>query len=304
MDLVSLFYLIDEFCKEYEPHWQQSLIDSGLKQRCRPSRMSLSEVLTIIIYFHLSGYRMFKWYYEQSVLGKDSSLAPTTVFVSSCFPCAVSYNQFLELMRDSIVPLGHCLLWLCSMSVRTGTQFIDSTSLVVCSNLRINRHKVFRGLAERGHTSEGWFFGFKLHVVVNDKGELLAVRLTPGNVSDANEHVVTGLTKDLTGKLFADKGYISKNLFAKLWQQGLQLVTNIRKNMQNKLLDYQAKLLLRKRFIIETINDHLKNNEQIEHTRHRSFANFTVNVLAGLIAYQLQPKKPSIRVPKVLLLGA
>jgi hypothetical protein len=125
-----------------------------------------------------------------------------------------------------------------------------------------------------------------------------------GNVSDANERVVTSLTKGLSGRLFADKGYISKDLFAKLWQQGLQLVTNIRKNMQNKLMDLQTKLLLRKRFIIETINDHLKNNEQIEHSRHRSPTNFTVNLLAGLIAYQLQPKKPSIRVPKVLQLGA
>lgn len=296
MELVSLFYLIDEFCKEYEPQWQQSLVASGVKKRCRPSRLSLSEVLTITIFFHLSGYRMFKWYYEKEVCG--------TTYAASCFPKSVSYNQFLELMASSLVPLGHCLLWLCSLSAKTGIQFIDSTSIVVCSNLRINRHRVFVGSAARGRTSEGWFFGFKLHIVVNDKGELLAVRITPDNVWDANKAVVTGLTKGLSGKLFGDKGYLSKEVFEQHWSQGLQLVTNIRKNMKQRLLPLWDKLMLRKRFIIETVNDHLKNNEQIEHNRHRSVTNFSVNLLAGLVAYQLQPKKPQIRVPKVLLLGA
>jgi hypothetical protein len=294
MELVALFYLIDEFCKEYEPQWQQSLLDSGLKQRRTTSRLSLAEVLTILVYFHRSGYRMFKWYYEREVLSDG--------FVASCFPTAVSYTRFLELETDNLVPLVHCLLWLCSLSTRTGIQFIDSTSIVVCSNLRINQHKAFRGMAARGKTSEGWFFGFKLHLVVNDRGELLVLRVTPGNVSDANRAVVTGLAAGLTGRLFGDKGYISKELFEQLWQQGLRLVTNVRSNMKQRLLPLMDKLLLRKRFIIETVNDHLKNNEQIEHSRHRSFANFSVNLLAGLVAYQLQPKKPSIRVPKVLLL--
>ena len=296
MELVTLFYLIDEFCKEYEPAWQQSLLDKGIKQRRSVSRLSLSEILTIIIYFHCSGYRMSKWYYEKGIKGNT--------FASSCFPEAVSYTRFLELMAASVVPLGHCLLWLCNLSTRTGIQFIDSTSIVVCSNLRINRHKVFSGIAARGHTSEGWFFGFKLHIIVNDRGELLAVNVTPGNVSDTNKSVVTGLANGLRGKLFGDKGYLSKEVFEELWKQGLQLVTNIRSNMKQRLLPLWDKLMLRKRFIIETVNDHLKNNEQIEHSRHRSFTNFSVNLLAGLIAYQLQPKKPSIRLPKVLLLGA
>lgn len=293
MELVTLFYCIDEFCKDYEPQWQQSLLDKGLKQRRTTCRLSLPEILTITIFFHLSGYRMFKWYYEREILGDT--------YAASCFPDAVSYTRFLELMAATLVPLGHCLLWLCSLSTRTGIQFIDSTSIVVCSNLRITRHKVFQGMAARGRTSEGWFFGFKLHIVVNDRGELLALRITPGNVSDANKAVVTALTKGLHGKLFGDKGYVSKELFEQLWRQGLQLITNVRSNMKQRLLELQDKLLLRKRFIIETVNDHLKNNEQIEHSRHRSLTNFSVNLLAGLIAYQLRPKKPSIRVPKVLL---
>lgn len=296
MELVTLFYCIDEFCKDYEPGWQQSLLDSGIKQRCTASRLSLSEILTITVYFHLSGYRMFKWYYEREIRGNG--------FVASCFPASVSYTRFLELMSSSVVPFGHCLLWLCSLSVRTGIQFIDSTSLVVCSNLRIARHRVFKGIASRGRTSEGWFYGFKLHLMVNDRGELLACKLTSGHVADSNQAVVQALASGLHGKLYGDRGYISQDLFHALWQQGLQLVTNVRKNMKNRLLPLMDKLLLRKRFIIETVNDHLKNNEQIEHSRHRSPTNFCVNVLAGLIAYQLQPKKPSLRLGKNLPLAA
>lgn len=177
MELVTLFYLIDEFCKDYEPQWQKSLLDSALKQRRTVSRLSLAEILTITVYFHLSGYRMFKWYYEREIQGSG--------FTASCFPRAVSYTRFLELMSSHLVPLGHCLLWLCSLSARTGIQFIDSTSLVVCSNLRIGQHRVFKGTAARGRTSEGWFFGFKLHLIVNDRGELLALQMTPGNVSES-----------------------------------------------------------------------------------------------------------------------
>ena len=139
----------------------------------------------------------------------------------------------------------------------------------------------------------GWFFGFKLHLVVNDRGEILAFQLTPGNIDDRDP--VPSLSKDLIGKLFADKGYISKALQEELLGKRLSLITGIRKNMKNHLMSMNDKLLLRKRSIIETINDQLKNISQIEHSRHRSFFNFLLNLIAGLIAYCLQPKKPSIR---------
>ncbi len=138
----------------------------------------------------------------------------------------------------------------------------------------------------------GWFFGFKLHLVVNDQGELLAFCVTPGNTDDRKP--VPEMVKELFGKLFGDKGYISQELFEQLFEQGLQLITHIRKNMKNKLVPIVDKLLLRKRAIIETINDQLKNISQIEHTRHRSVTNCMVNLLAGLAAYTHQDKKPSI----------
>ena len=174
----------------------------------------------------------------------------------------------------------------------TGLAFIDATSLVVCHKRRIHSHKVFKHVARRGKTSMGWFYGFKLHLVVNDQGELLAFRITPSNADDREP--VPELTRGLTGKLIGDRGYISHRLFHELWERGLQLVTKIRKNMRNKLMPMVDKLLLRKRAIIETINDQIKNIQQVEHTRHRSVTNAMVNVLAASVAYTHQPCKPSL----------
>lgn len=282
MELVALFYLIDEFCKEFEPGWRARRITSGLKQRNRHCRMSLSEVLTIAVHFHQSGYRNFKQYYEDYIC----------VRLASDFPRRVSYTRFLELMSETSVPLFTLMTSL--LAHPTTANYIDSTKLVVCHNRRIRRNKVFKGLAARGKSSMGWFYGFKLHLIVNEHGELVSFLITPGNTPDNNVKAVSQLAKRTVGKLFGDRGYISQELFTKLWEQGVHLVTGIRKNMKNKLLPLMDKVMLRGRSIIETINDQLKNIQQIEHTRHRSPTNFGVNLVSGLIAYQLQPKKPSL----------
>ena len=174
----------------------------------------------------------------------------------------------------------------------TGIAFIDATSLVVCHNRRIHSHKVFEKVARRGKTSMGWFYGSKPHLVVNDRGELLAFRITPGNVDDRQP--VSELTQGLTGKPVGDRGYISRQLFKVLWERGLHPITKIRKNMRDKLMPLADKLLLRKRAIIETINDQIKNIQQVEHTRHRSLVNAMANGLAALVAYTCQPRKPSL----------
>jgi hypothetical protein len=175
----------------------------------------------------------------------------------------------------------------------SGISYIDSTPSAVCHNRRIQAHQVFAGLAQRGKTSMGCFYGFKLHLVVNERGELLALQFTPGNVDDRKP--VYRLTQRLYGRLFADRGYVSQKLAQQLWQdRQLFLITRIPKNMQNRLMLMNDKLLLRKPAIIESVIDQLKNISQIEHTHHRSPINFFVNVLAGLIAYCHRPKKPSL----------
>lgn len=207
------------------------------------------------------------------------------------FPKLVSYNRFVELMPRTLTALsldvqrcfGQC----------TGLSFIDSTALAVCDSHRIHSHRVFKGLAQRGKTTLGWFYGFKLHLVVNDCGELLAFCITEGNIDDRQP--VPRLAKRLFGKLFGDKGDVSQKLFHQLFSDhSLQLITKLRKNMKGQLMLYSDRRLLRRRAIIETINDQLKNISQIEHSRHRNPLNFLVNLIAGLIAYCWQPKKPSI----------
>ncbi|MBO9496968.1 IS982 family transposase, partial [Thalassotalea sp. G20_0] len=166
------------------------------------------------------------------------------------------------------------------------------TPIVVCDNHRIKSHKVFSEEAKRGKTSTGWKFGFKLHLVINHLGDILSLCLTPANTGDRKP--VPGLVGELAGWLYGDKGYISEKLVAWLKEKGLKVVTKVRKNMKPKALKAFNKAMLRKRAVIESVNDQLKNISQIEHTRHRSPFNFAVNLTAGLIAYTRQPKKPHI----------
>jgi len=286
MSLLELYCHVDDFWKRFSPYWQAHSLEHRGNQRVRTPQLSMSEIMTIVIYFHQSHSRNFKAYYTRHISNQ----------LNSEFPDLVSYNRFVELMPRVQLPLLayfiHC------RGKCSGISFVDSTPIRVCHNLRIPRHKVFSGLARRGKTSTGWFYGFKLHLIVNDEGQILSFNLTPGNVDDRKP--VPVMTKRLFGKLFADKGYISQRLFDELFAQGLQLVTSVRKNMQNRLMPLTDKLMLRKRSIIETINDQLKNISQIEHSRHRSFDNFLVNLLSGLIAYCHQPKKPSLNLDQTL----
>lgn len=171
----------------------------------------------------------------------------------------------------------------------SGINFVDSTTLNACDSHRIHSNCVFSEIAKRGKSSTGWFYGFKLHLAVNDRGKILSFCLTTGNVDDRNWVVFDRLTRHMYGKLFADKGYLSPNLFEKLWDRGIQLVTKVKKNMKNRLMDFTDKLLLRKRAIIESVNDFLKNVCQIEHSRYQSVSGFFVKVISGLAAYSFCP---------------
>jgi hypothetical protein len=280
--LTELFCDVDDFCQEFLSVWRKQLFSAGEIQRQRERSLSVSEIMTILIHFHQSHYRDFKAYYTDYVRDR----------LQREFPGLVSYTRFVEFIPSVLVPLCVYLRKEC-FGTCTGIAFMDSTSLAVCKNPRIHSHKVFAGLAERGKTSTGWFFGFKLHLVFNDRGELLNLMLTPGNVDDRKP--VPRMVRKLFGKLFADKGYISKKLAEELFRTfHLQLVTGIRSNMKNVLMPLMDKILLRKRAIVETIIDQLKNISQIEHSRHRSPINFLANLICALIAYCHQPKKPSL----------
>lgn len=290
--LLELFCDVDDFCETFEPSWNQQQLSSGQKKRQRNRSLTISEIMTILIAFHQSHYRDFKAYYCEQV-SKNWHQE---------FPGLVSYTRFVEYIPSVVIPLIGYLRTRC-LGRCSGISFIDSTSLDVCLNQRIHSHKVFAGLAGRGKTSTGWFYGFKLHLVVNDQGEILRFCLTPGNIDDRKP--VPHLAKNLFGKLFGDKGYISQPLAQSLRDMfDLQLITKLRKNMKNQLMTWSDRILLRRRAIIETIIDQLKNISQIEHSRHRSVTNFFVNVLCGLIAYCRRPSKPSLGLDKYLPLPA
>ena len=283
MDEYTVYCKVDDFWKGYAKSWYKKQLQSKKRKRLRKSKLSKSEIMTLLILFHTSHYRNLKQFY----------LEFACKYLTHLFPDLVSYSRFVELSKSVIEPLFYFMR---SYKYKeSGTYFVDSTSLAVCHNRRIFAHKTFKGLADRGKSTMGWFFGFKLHLIINEIGEILSFALTKASIDDRVP--VPSLSKGIKGKLYGDKGYISSKLTQQLNKKGVHLITGIRKNMKNKLLPLYDKLMLKKRFIIETVNGQLKEVSQIQHTRHRSPSQFVVNLLAGLIAYQFKPIKPSIKSP-------
>lgn len=288
-NITEIFCQIDDFVKNFMKYLEGRSLESGkIRIRNRKSTMSTSEVMTILLLFHLYGYRNLKRFYLDYV----------TKHLRSEFPELVSYNRFVELQKASILPMLFFLLKT-RIGKCTGISFIDSTPLKVCHNRRIHNNKVFLGLAERGHSSVGHFYGFKLHLAINDKGEILSFMFTRANVDDRKPLKDKNFIKRIFGKLFGDKGYISKELGEMLFVDGINLITKLRKNMKGRTLSAVDSVLLRKRALIETVNDELKNMCQLEHSRHRSFTNFFSNLLSALTSYTFFPKKPSLDLSKI-----
>ena len=288
MSIVSLFCKTDDFFLAYEAHLASHSLEDGqpTETRGRPRRLHPSEVMTILIAFHQSGYRTFKHFYQRHVC----------VYWRAEFPHVVSYSRFVQLKQE-VLPLLtlylHVHLGECS-----GVSFVDSTRLRVCDNKRISSHRVFAEHAGRSKTSMGWFYGFKLHLIINEKGDLLGFELTPGNTDD-RQPLWELSTDRFFGNLYGDKGYISKDLREMLNAQGINLLYKVRKNMNPLDLSVSDEVLLKKRVIIESVIKELKTQTVLEHSRHRSFVNFRVNVVSALIAYQLLENKPSVKLSEL-----
>lgn len=288
MDILTLFCKIDDFFLDYE-RWiaSQCLPEAPpIETRGRPRQLHPSEVMTLLIAFHQSGYRTFKHFYLKQVC----------VYWRAEFPHLVSYTRFVQLKKEVLTLLK--LYFATTLGVCSGVSFVDSTRLRVCDNRRISSHRVFAEHAERSKTSMGWFYGFKLHLIINDTGEVLDVALTHGKTDDRQPlwKIPEG---SLHGHLYADRGYISKDLREKLAEQGIDLVYKVRKNMDPLDLSVSDEVLLKKRMLIESVIRILKTQTQLEHTRHRSFINFQVNVFSALSAYQLLENKPSLNISEL-----
>ena len=283
MSILTLFCKIDDFYLAIEKFLTSRSLqdDKPIEKRGRPRSLHDSEVMTILIAFHQSGFRTFKHFYEKHVC----------VYWCAEFPNLVSYSRFVQL-KSEVLELLTIYLYL-QRGECSGISFVDSTRLRVCDNKRISAHHVFAEYAGRSKTSMGWFYGFKLHLIINEKGELLGFQLTPGNTDDRTP--LPDLAAGLHGTLYGDKGYISKDKREVLRQQGVNLVYKVRKNMKPEPLSASDEMWLRKRVIIESVIKELKTQTQLEHSRHRSIVNFQVNVYSALIAYQLLENKPSAK---------
>lgn len=281
--ITELFYILDEFSSKFDTEIEKRhlLSNTGKARRIRKASLSDSEIMTILLLFHFGTFRNFKHYYLHYI--KEHLRAE--------FPNAVSYNRFVELESRVFFKLVF-FLNLRAFGRCSGISFVDSTMIPVCHNMRRYSNKVFKGIATNGKGTMGWCHGFKLHLVCNDRGEIITFCLTGANVDDRNPQVWAVLAKELYGKLFADRGYTSPRLFDSLFEDGIHLVTGIKTNMKNKLMTMWDKIMLRKRYIIETINDLLKNTAQIVHSRHRSINNFIMNLISALAAYCFFENKP------------
>ena len=284
--VTEIFCIIDEFDKNLSSELSKNLqlpspATEGKRRRNRSGRMSDSEIMTILVCYHFGTYRNFKEYYLNCVKG----------YLRREFPDAVSYGRFVELMPRVFHGL---MLFMCLQAFGrcSGITFVDSTMIPVCNNLRRHFNKVFAGLAKSGKGTMGWCHGFKLHLMCNDSGEIITFCLTAANVDDRDKRVWSVFAKHLFGKVFADRGYIKQELFESLFDRSIHLVHGIKANMKNKLMPMWDKIMLRKRYIIECINDLLKNKANLVHSRHRSVHNFIMNICSALTAYCFFENKP------------
>lgn len=281
--LIEIFCQIDDFCKQFKKYFNKNVLTIGNNLRKRAFALSISEIITISIYYHYSGFKNFKYYYLKHVL----------INMKNDFKNLVSYTRFLEL-KKMVNSIMNMFIQFKSMNKCTGISYIDSYPLKVCNIKRSYSHKVL-SKAAKGKTSVGWFYGFKLHLITNHMGDVINFYITPGNVADNNRKVIEAITKNVTGKVFGDRGYlVNSKFFKQLYSNGLKIVTKIRKNMNNVLIDFDEKILLRKRGIIESVGSILKECFSLEHARHRSELSFFSHILSTLCAYIFKVNKPSI----------
>lgn len=281
IDLTELYVEIDDFCRKFVETFNENLIGKGKPITIDTRGLSLSEILTILIYYHFSKFDCIKHYYLIKSIGRFKEY----------FPNMPSYNRFIERIPEVAVLAMTYLQY--RQAKFEGTGYIDATALRVCHNKRTNQHKVFKLTAKLGKSSMGWFYGFKLHVICDFAGNIVKCRITDGAANDLK--VGARMMKDLKGKIYADKGYIGKKEFLQLLDNGLILITGIKKNMKNRLLELWDKILLKKRSLIESVYNIMKNVLHLEHSRHRSVVNAGIYYISTLIAYCWKPHKPQIK---------
>lgn len=283
-DHTELFCLIDDFCIQFKPIYLKSLKDSGVIKRCRNAFLELSEIIFLATWFHLSHCKSFKHFigFVKFYHHKDFKLLPSYQRI----------NALVAQHANAITAFFEALL----IKPQQGyIHFIDSTPLTVCKNTRIHRHRTFRSNAGRSKSSTGWFYGFKLHLIINQACEIVSALVTAGNVSDVNALFPLFQMHPIKGKLFGDRGYISNFYKELLDSKQCDLVTRSRSNMKQVILSDEDEHYMCQRNLIETVNSQLKDDLGIEHSRHRSWRGYIAHIYAALIAYQCVTIKAQVR---------
>ncbi len=254
---------LKNFYQIYEKQQHSYVI--GKMPREKHMKLSHHEIMAITLLYHLSGYRNFRLFYEE-LLCK---------YLRNSFKNIVSYSWFIRLNKRYM----HAMLCYLTSKMQSSHEvsYIDSTSLKACHIKRSYNHKTFKGLAEKGYTSVGWFYGFKLHLVIDIYGNIVDFCLTKGNKHDT--YALDKLNKNIKGLLFGDKGYISQKKAKELEVLSIKLITKTRRNMKPKRLSKEEQALLRCRGVIETVIGQLKEMHHIENTKIRSFEGWIMNIL-------------------------
>lgn len=284
--LLEIYVETDDLLKSFQSWCEQKALSCLLPRRRRTPNLSASEIATILVAYHLSGYKCFEYYYRECLLKT----------YHSCFPAAPSYRRFVCYTARVLPLLLLLLMYKCAQSMRTGYYFIDSKKLEVCHLRREHQHKVFKSFARKGKGSTGWFYGLKLHLVINHLGQLVSFLITPANIADNNHSVLIRLLQGLKGKCCGDKGYFS-TLFEQFYREGLQLLVKPKRNMRTLPALAEDVRLLKQRPLIESVNDILSTVCNVEHSRHRNPLHGIANVLCALIAYQYIEHKPHLYIP-------
>lgn len=278
--LIRIFVEIDDLVKSIHLH----LLPAQRAELARKSRMSISEVASILVFYHHSEYKNFQYYYHSAVEGE----------LRSYYPDLLSYKRFLRLIEDALPYLLAFRQWQCQQNEATQRYFIDSKRIPVCHNRRIKSNRVFEGIATRGKSSTGFFYGFKVHLIVNNLGQIIQFAFTPANVADNNHDLLRRLSQGITGRCYGDKGYIT-TILEELWAKGFKLIAKLRDNMKNKLCPLQDRYGMAKRGLIESVNDLLMTMCDIEHSRHRKPANAFTHMVGALVAYAYLDHKPTVK---------
>lgn len=265
--VINLFCIIDDICKEIVPFKDKS-------KGGRPNNLTISELITISILFLNSNCDAFKKFYFFANLDGYFNLN--------------SYGRLLHNLKSTLIWQFLILVVIChrNREVCDKIKFIDSMPICVCKNKRIFTYKVSE-LANRGKSSIGWFFGFKVHLIVDRNGRLLNFKITGGNISDQSHDLIKELTKDLKGLLIGDKGYQSKEMFKEFKDKGLYFLTGLRKSKKNERLPifegYHSLKRLRQK--LETINGQIKFRQGMESSLPRSHKGYFWRYTSAILSF-------------------